>query len=83
MSQTREILKQVKKLEITTKLLADGLVTGNSNSIFKGQGIEFSEIRDYIFGDDIRAIDWKVTGRDSIIHTSKSLLKKETYRFIL
>ena len=62
MSQTREILKQVKKLEITTKLLADGLVTGNSNSIFKGQGIEFSEIRDYRPGDDIRAIDWKVTG---------------------
>ena len=63
MSQTREILKQVKKLEITTKLLADGLVTGNSNSIFKGQGIEFSEIRDYRPGDDIRAIDWKVTAR--------------------
>jgi len=63
MSQTREILKQVKKLEITTKLLADGLVTGNSNSIFKGQGIEFSEIRDYRSGDDIRAIDWKVTAR--------------------
>jgi uncharacterized protein (DUF58 family) len=63
MSQIREILKQVKKLEITTKLLADGLVTGNSNSIFKGQGIEFSEIRDYRPGDDIRAIDWKVTAR--------------------
>jgi uncharacterized protein (DUF58 family) len=63
MIQTREILKQVKKLEITTKLLADGLVTGNSNSIFKGQGIEFSEIRDYSPGDDIRAIDWKVTAR--------------------
>jgi len=63
MSQTREILKQVKKLEITTKLLADGLITGNSNSVFKGQGIEFSEIRDYRPGDDIRAIDWKVTAR--------------------
>jgi len=63
MSQIREILKQVKKLEITTKLLADGLVTGNSNSIFKGHGIEFSEIRDYRPGDDIRAIDWKVTAR--------------------
>jgi len=63
MNQTREILKQVKKLEITTKQLADGLITGNSDSIFKGQGIEFSEIRDYRPGDDIRAIDWKVTAR--------------------
>jgi len=63
MNQTREILKQVKKLEITTKQLADGLITGNSDSIFKSQGIEFSEIRDYRPGDDIRAIDWKVTAR--------------------
>jgi uncharacterized protein (DUF58 family) len=63
MNQMREILKQVKKLEITTKQLADGLITGNSDSIFKGQGIEFSEIRDYRPGDDIRAIDWKVTAR--------------------
>lgn len=63
MNQIREILKQVKKLEITTKQLADGLITGNSDSIFKGQGIEFSEIRDYRVGDDIRAIDWKVTAR--------------------
>ena len=63
MNQMREILNQVKKLEITTKQLADGLITGNSDSIFKGQGIEFSEIRDYRPGDDIRAIDWKVTAR--------------------
>jgi uncharacterized protein (DUF58 family) len=63
MNQTRAILKQVKKLEITTKQIADGLITGNSDSIFKGQGIEFSEIRDYRPGDDIRAIDWKVTAR--------------------
>jgi len=63
MEQINELLKQVKKLEITTRLLADGLITGNTDSIFKGQGIEFSEIRDYRPGDDIRAIDWKVTAR--------------------
>ncbi|MCE9653018.1 MAG: DUF58 domain-containing protein [Nitrosarchaeum sp.] len=63
MEQINELLKQVKKLEITTRLLADGLITGNTDSIFKGQGIEFSEIRDYRHGDDIRAIDWKVTAR--------------------
>ena len=63
MQETKEILKQVKKLEITTKQLVDGLITGNYHSVFKGQGIEFSEIRDYRPGDDVRSIDWKVTAR--------------------
>jgi uncharacterized protein (DUF58 family) len=61
--QTKEIIKQVRKLEITTKLLVDGLISGNYHSIFKGQGMEFSEIREYKAGDDVRAIDWKVTAR--------------------
>ncbi|MCK4348552.1 MAG: DUF58 domain-containing protein, partial [Thermoplasmatales archaeon] len=63
MYQTREIIQNVKKLEITTKQLVDGLITGNYHSIFKGQGIEFSESREYQVGDDIRSIDWKVTAR--------------------
>ena len=63
MEQTKEILKQIRKLEISTKQLADGLITGNYHSVFKGQGIEFSEIREYLPGDDIRSIDWKVTAR--------------------
>lgn len=63
LKKTKEVIKQVKKIEITTKNLVDGLIAGNYHSIFKGQGIEFSEIRDYRPGDDIRAIDWKVTAR--------------------
>lgn len=63
MNHTKEILNQVKKLEFSTRHLVDGLLTGNYNSVFKGHGIEFSEIRDYRAGDDIRAIDWKVTAR--------------------
>lgn len=63
MNHTKEILSKVKKLEFTTRHLVDGLLSGNYNSIFKGQGIEFSEIRDYRVGDDIRTIDWKVTAR--------------------
>ncbi len=60
---TREIIKQVRKIEISTKHFVDGLISGDYHSIFKGQGIEFSEIRDYRPGDDIRSIDWKVTAR--------------------
>ncbi len=63
MPETKEIIKQVKKIEIVTRNLVDGLIAGSYHSIFKGQGIEFSEIRDYRPGDDIRAIDWKVTAR--------------------
>jgi len=63
MPEVKEIIKKVRKLEITTRQLVDGLVAGNYHSIFKGQGIEFSEIREYHPGDDIRTIDWKVTAR--------------------
>lgn len=59
----KDILKQVKRIEITTKHLVDGLIAGNYHSVFKGQGIEFSDIREYMPGDDIRSIDWKVTAR--------------------
>lgn len=63
MSQSTNFFKKIKKLEIKTRYLVDGIITGNYDSVFKGQGIEFSEIRDYRIGDDIRAIDWKVTAR--------------------
>ncbi len=63
MQDTKQVIKQVKKIEIVTRHLVDSLIAGNYRSIFKGQGIEFSEIRDYRAGDDVRAIDWKVTAR--------------------
>jgi len=63
LQQTQEILKQIKKLEISTKYLVNQLITGNYRSTFKGQGIEFSELREYRTGDDIRSIDWNVTAR--------------------
>ena len=63
MPETKQILKKVKKIEIKTKHLVDGLLQGAYHSIFKGRGIEFSEVREYIPGDDIRTIDWNVTAR--------------------
>ena len=63
MQQTQEILKQIKKLEISTKYLVNDLLAGNYHSTFKGQGIEFSELREYRSGDDVRSIDWNVTAR--------------------
>lgn len=63
MADAKSILSQVKKLEISTRTLVDGLMAGNYHSVFKGSGIEFSDIREYVPGDDIRTIDWKVTAR--------------------
>jgi len=59
----RQILKKIRKIEIKTKKLVDGLLQGNYHSVFKGRGIEFSQIREYVIGDDIRSIDWNVTAR--------------------
>lgn len=63
MPQVKEVLKRVKKLEVKTKGLVENLISGEYHSIFKGRGIEFSEVREYVPGDDVRAIDWNVTAR--------------------
>ncbi|MFA6089225.1 MAG: DUF58 domain-containing protein [Candidatus Woesearchaeota archaeon] len=61
--KTREILKSIRKVEIKTKKLVEGLLSGSYKSVFKGRGIEFSEVREYVPGDDIRTIDWNVTAK--------------------
>ncbi len=63
MVSTKEIIKKVKKVEIRTRHLVDGVLQGAYHSIFKGTGIEFSDVREYVAGDDIRAIDWNITAR--------------------
>jgi len=59
----REILKKVHRLEITTRGLVNDVFSGEYHSVFKGRGMEFSEVREYQVGDDIRTIDWNVTAR--------------------
>jgi uncharacterized protein (DUF58 family) len=60
---TKELLKQVKQIEIRTRGLVNEVFSGEYHSVFKGRGMEFSEVREYQFGDDIRSIDWNVTAR--------------------
>jgi uncharacterized protein (DUF58 family) len=59
----KEILKKVKRIEIQTRGLVNDVFSGEYHSVFKGRGMEFSEVREYQFGDDIRTIDWNVTAR--------------------
>jgi len=61
--RVREVIKNVRKLEIKTQRMVEGIISGYYHSVFKGRGIEFSDIREYATGDDIRAIDWNVTAR--------------------
>jgi len=59
----REILKQVRRIEISTRGLVNEVFSGEYHSVFKGRGMSFAEVREYEYGDDIRSIDWNVTAR--------------------
>ena len=64
----REILRQVRWIEIATRGLVNEVFSGEYNSVFKGRGMSFAEVREYRYGDDIRGIDWNVTARTGSPH---------------
>jgi uncharacterized protein (DUF58 family) len=59
----RELIRRVRRLEIRTRRLVDQSLAGSYHSIFRGRGMEFAEVREYIQGDDVRTIDWNVSAR--------------------
>ncbi len=61
--QTAELLRKVRRLEIRSRHLVEDLFAGHSESVFKGRGMEFEEVRPYVPGDEVRDIDWNVTAR--------------------
>jgi uncharacterized protein (DUF58 family) len=61
--EATELIKKLRKIEIRTRGLSRQVFAGEYHSAFKGRGIAFSEVREYMFGDDIRSIDWNVTAR--------------------
>ena len=63
MKEQTELLKKVRKIEIKSRGLTRQVFAGQYHSAFKGKGMTFSEVREYQYGDDIRAIDWNVTAR--------------------
>lgn len=62
---TSELLKKVRQVEIKTRGMVNQVFSGEYHSVFKGRGMEFSEVREYSYGDDIRKIDWNVTARNN------------------
>lgn len=73
----REVLDKVRKIEITTRAMVRDTFAGQYESIFKGRGMEFDEVREYQPGDDIRTIDWNVTARTGWLHVKKYVEERE------
>ena len=73
----KEILKKIRHIEIRTTRLVNDLYGGEYESVFKGQGIEFADVREYVPGDDIRTIDWNVTARSQHPFVKKFVEERE------
>ena len=72
-----EILRKVRRIEIRTNRLVNESLAGEYHSVFKGRGMEFSEVREYQFGDDVRNIDWNVTSRMGHPYVKKHVEERE------
>lgn len=77
MLETAELLKKVRKLEIVAGKLVEDVIGGAYHSVFKGRGIEFDEVREYTFEDDIRDIDWNVSARLNAPYVKKYVEERE------
>jgi len=73
----KELLKEVRRIEIKTGHLVDSLYSGGYRSVFKGRGIEFAGIREYYRGDEYRSIDWKVSARTGKFHVREHIEERE------
>ena len=76
-NQAREILKKVRQVEIRTRRLVTEALAGQYHSIFKGRGINFEEVREYVPGDEVRTIDWNVTARQGCPFVKKFTEERE------
>lgn len=73
----REVLKRIRRIEITTSRIVTDVFSGQYHSVFKGRGMEFDEVRPYEPGDEIRSIDWNVTARTGLPYVKKFVEERE------
>jgi uncharacterized protein (DUF58 family) len=78
----REVLRQVRQIELRTRGLVDAIFGGEYHSVFRGQGMEFAEVREYQLGDDVRNIDWNVTARMGHPYVKKHVEERELTVFL-
>ena len=83
MSEISELLKQIKNLHIQTKDLVESIESGTYNSKFRGGGIEFSEVREYMPGDDVKRIDWNVSARHNNLFVKEFVEENELNVYLI
>ncbi len=83
MTELAELLKQVKNLDIKTKNLVEGMESGAYRSRFRGEGIEFSEVREYAAGDDARRVDWNVSARYNDLFVKEFVEEKDLNVYVI
>jgi uncharacterized protein (DUF58 family) len=74
---SKELLEKVKHIEIRTSRLVNEALGGEYHSVFKGQGMEFDEVRSYQYGDDMRSIDWNVSARQGHLYVKRYVEERE------
>ncbi len=79
----RELIRKIRRIQIVTSRRADESFVGQYRSVFRGRGMEFDEVREYAWGDDVRSIDWNVTARTSIPHIKRFNEERELTVFLL
>ena len=72
-----EVMAQIRRIQIRTNRMVDEILAGQYHSVFKGQGMEFKEVREYVVGDDVRSIDWNVTARTGGPHVKVMMEERE------
>ena len=72
-----EVMTKIRRIQLRTNRMVNDVFAGEYHSVFKGQGMEFEEVREYVPGDDIRMIDWNVTARTSVPHIKKLVEERE------
>lgn len=78
-----ELLKKVRHIDIVSRKVVDELLGGEYKSVFKGRGMEFDEVREYMPGDEVRTIDWNVTARTGKPFVKRYIEEREQSLFIL
>jgi len=73
----KEIIRKIRRIQITTSRLVNESLAGEYHSVFKGRGMEFDEVREYQHGDDIRTIDWNVTSRTGHPYVKRYVEERE------
>ncbi|MFW6214766.1 MAG: DUF58 domain-containing protein [Alkalispirochaetaceae bacterium] len=82
-TDSRSLNRRIRRLKLTSSRLVEELLAGNYRSVFKGPGIEFDETREYVDGDDVRLIDWNVTGRLGGVFTKTFREERELTLFVV